>query len=372
MAKIPFKSIKELKPVALKGKYVLVRTDFNVPVDQGRVTNNFRLKQALPTLEYLRRAGARVLVISHTTGPTLKPMALELETFIKAGFSQLIFDDGRFQAMPDGSVMVLENLRGQVEEEKNSESLAKRLASLADVYVNDAFSASHRRHASIVSLPKHLPSYAGLNFGREYTELSKIFKAPKPFTIILGGAKFSTKLPLVESLLPKADHIFVGGALAHTFFRKLGYEIGKSLVEEDMRGLTELLKNKKIILPTDVVVKTAEGSEVKQLESIRRQDIIVDVGPATLKQLSKLVRESKFILWNGPLGNFEKGFAGGTEKLARIVARADAYSVVGGGDTVAAIENLKLAEKFNHLSTAGGAMMEFLATGTLPGIEALK
>ena len=375
MKRLPFKTIKTLKTRDLKAKFVLVRADFNVPIKNGKVADDNRLRAAVPTLEYLRARGAKVLVMSHLGRKgteTLAPVARALDLHIKVGFSKLIFDEKRFVAMPNGSIMLLENLRRHEEEEKNDKKFAQRLAALADVYVNDAFSASHRAHASVVGVPKCLPSFAGLAFAKEYEELAKVLKPPRPFLVILGGAKFDTKLPALFKLLPKADTVFIGGALAHALWRKLGYELGKSLVDRGPKGLSLVLKNKKVILPADVVVKNLSGRVVKKPEEVRRQDNIQDAGPATIQMLSTKAETAKFILWNGPLGNFEKGFSQGTEALAVAIGRTRAHSIVGGGDTVAAIERGRLAKNFSYLSTSGGAMLEFIAHGTLPGIRALK
>ncbi len=374
MSKLPFKTIKDLKIKDLKGKRVLVRVDFNVPLEEGKVVDENRLLASLPTLNYLSSRGAKVLVISHLGRKgteTLAPVARALENHIKIGFSKMIFDDERIKSLPNGSVLLLENLRRHEEEEKNDKAFGKRLAGLADIYINDAFSASHRAHSSIVGVAKHLPSFAGLSFTKEYTELSKVNKAGHPFGLILGGAKFETKLPVIKKLLPRADFVFVGGALAHPLWRKLGYEIGKSLVDDGVKGLAEILKDKKIFLPIDVVVKTKDGRATKKPEAVGKQDNIQDAGPETLNLIADKIEKAKFILWNGPLGNCEKNFTKGTDGVAEIIGKTGAYSVVGGGDTVAAIERAHLSKNFSYLSTSGGAMLEFIAKGTLPGVEVL-
>ncbi|OHA58833.1 MAG: phosphoglycerate kinase [Candidatus Vogelbacteria bacterium RIFOXYD1_FULL_44_32] len=375
MSKLPFKTITDLKTKDLKGNFVLVRTDFNVPIAKGKVLNDSRLLSALPTLKYLAERGAKVLVVAHlgrAGTESLAPVARALEPHLKIGFSKLVFDEARFKAMPNGSVMLLENIRRHEEEEKNDKVFAKRLAGLADIYINDAFSASHRAHASIVGVPKYLPSFAGLAFAKEYTELSKVNKAGHPFVLILGGAKFETKLPVIKKLLPRADFVFVGGALAHPLWHKLGYEIGKSLVGDGVKGLVEVLKDKKIQLPIDVVVKTKDGRVVKKPEGVRKQDNIQDAGPATIDLLKEKIIKAKFVLWNGPVGNFEKGFSKGTEEIAVALVEATGYSMVGGGDTVAALERHHLSSGINYISMSGGAMLEFIAKGTLPGIKALE
>ncbi len=375
MTKLPFKTIKDLKTKDLKGKFVLVRTDFNVPIEKGKVTDDSRLLSALPILKYLAERGAKVLVLAHlgrAGTESLVPIALALEPHIKIGFSKIVFAEERFKTMSNGQIMLLENIRRHEEEEKNDRGFAKRLASLADIYVNDAFSASHRAHASIVGVPKYLPSFAGLAFVKEYQELSRAFKAPHPFVVVLGGAKFETKLPVIKKLLPQADLVFVGGALAHSLWRKLGYEIGKSLVDEGVKGLTEILKDKKIQLPIDVVVKTKDGRVTKRPEAVRKQDNIQDAGPETVALLKEKISKARFVLWNGPVGNFEKGFGRGTEEIASAIAKSSAYSIVGGGDTVAALEHAHLLSGINYVSLSGGAMLEFIVKGTLPGVRALE
>lgn len=372
MAKLP--QIEKLKAKDLKGKTVLVRVDFNVPIKKGKVTNGYRVLQSLPTIKYLSHRGARVVLLSHlgNSQASLKPVAQYLNQHVQAGFAKFSDKLGdRISSVPEGGILVVENLRQLPGEEKNSSSLAKQLAGWGDLYVNDAFSASHRRHASIVGLPKILPAYAGCLFVQEYDHLSKVLNPRQPFVLILGGAKFDTKIPLVKKYISKADQVFIGGALAHVFFRKMGYEIGRSLVDRDMAGLDKFLKNPKVHLPIDVVVKTSKGDKIKKPEELNTSDVIYDAGPETMAQIKQALSGVKTVLWNGPLGNFEKGYDQGTKEIAKLVAGAGAYSVVGGGDTVAAIAELHLNKKFGFVSTAGGAMLDFLSDGTLPGIDVL-
>lgn len=357
----------------LKGKVVLVRVDFNVPIKRGRVTNGYRIVQSLPTILYLSKMGAKVILITHLGDrqQSTKPIALWLNKHIKVKFFSTWPTVEQIARLPNGAVLLLENLRRQSGEEKNSLVFAKTLARLGDIYVNDAFSTSHRRHASLVTLPHLLPSFAGFLFVKEYTNLSKIFSATSPFLLILGGAKFETKIPLVKKYLKQVDEIYIVGALAHVFYRKMGFEIGQSLVDKDMAGLTTILANKKVNLPVDLIVKTTTGIKIKLPDQVGRRDVIYDAGPATIKQINESVKKSKMVLWNGPLGNFEAGYDKGTKAIAKSISLAKTYSVVGGGDTVAAIAQLKLGSKFNFVSTAGGAMLEFLTEGTLPGVQAL-
>ena len=321
----------------LRGKRVLVRVDWNVPIENGRVIDDFRIKKSLPTLEYLKSAGAEVVIATH----------LEL-----GGVPAKLFK----KYVPEGMVL-LENLRDNPGEEDNSGKFAEKLASEAGIYVNEAFSVSHREHASIVGVPKLLPSFIGLQFALEIKELSKVFYPKKPFLFILGGAKFDTKLPLLKKFIHIADHIFVGGALANNFFKEQGMDIGSSLAREGNFGLKALLKTGKIILPEDTIIKDGK---------------ILDAGPRAIENLKPIISASKLVLWNGPLGSYENGYKVATLALAKTIAEVGSESIIGGGDTIAAIKELNLFDKFSFVSTGGGAMLDFLAMGTLPGIEALK
>ncbi len=275
------------------------------------------------------------------------------------------------EALQNGEVILLENLRQDDREVEGDDSLAKELARLADVYVNDAFSDSHREHASITGVPKYLPSYFGINFWKEYQSLKKAMKPESPSLFILGGAKFDTKMPLVLRYTNIYDKIFIGGALANDFFKAKDYEVGKSLISDADLKNNEILRNQKIEIPLDVVVDGPLGVREVGPRAVKENEVIMDAGPTSLKELEEMVQGAKTILWNGPLGNFEKGFSLGTEMLARTISKSDAYSVVGGGDTVAAIRSLRLDNRFSFMSTAGGAMLVFLETGTLPAIEAV-
>ncbi len=321
----------------LKDKKILVRVDWNVPIEDGKVVDDFRIKKSLPTLEYLKDAGAKVVIATH-----LEPEGTDaklLHTYVPKG------------------MRLLANLRDNPGEESNSTEFAEALASKMDIYVNEAFSVSHRRHASIVGVPLYLPSYIGLQFALEVKELSKAFYPKKPFLLILGGAKFDTKLPLLKKFIHIADHIFVGGALANNFFKEQGADIGHSLASEGSFGLKELLNTGKIILPEDTIIKDSK---------------ILDAGPRTMENLKSVISTSKLVLWNGPLGGYESGYKVATLALAKIISGSNCESIIGGGDTIASIKELNLFDKFSFVSTGGGAMLDFLATGTLPGIEALK
>jgi phosphoglycerate kinase len=366
----------------MRGKRVLLRIDTNVPIKDGCVLDDFRLQKILPSVVALRNAGARVLLLGHIGRDgteSLYPIFKYFLLHFPLSFIENFSDDVVWPALnslDDGGVVLFENARGEYGEEKNDMSFAKRLASFADVYVNDAFSVSHRAHASIVSVPKLLPSYAGLLFVSEIKHLSVAFASPRPFLFVLGGMKFETKLPLIEKFLNTADYCFVGGALAHSFFKARGYEIGKSIIDDGTEDISTLLENKKLILPVDVVAQTNRGVVVKKPEEVLADEMILDSGPETLKKLEELVKGARFVLWNGPLGDYlQKGFRKGTESFIQILATRefqDGALVVGGGDTAAMISELGLVKKFPFISTGGGAMLEYLAKGTLPGIEALK
>lgn len=369
------KFLKKIKSKDLAGQRVIVRADFNVPIVGGKVAESFRLESTLPTLKYLSGKRAKVMVISHLGDKkgSLLPVVRELEKHMVVGFAKNIAQaEAMMKNLKEGGIFVLENLRNFPGEEKNDKKFAEKLASLGDIYINDAFSASHRNHASIVGLPKLLPSFAGLLFESEWKNLSKVLSPKKPFAVILGGAKFSTKLPLLKKLLKKADFVFVGGALAHNFYREMGFEIGRSLVDKNIKGLKPLLKSDKLNLPTDVIVLSPTGRNTKRPGEIKKNENILDLGPESVASIAEGVKKAKTILWNGPLGNFEKGFSLGTTEVAKVVARSSGLSVVGGGDTVSAIKGAKLTGKFGFVSTAGGAMIEFLTKGDLSGIKALK
>lgn len=358
---VAMETITQLKHKNLLGKKVLVRVDFNVPIKAGKVADGFRIEQSWPTIEYLLKNGARVILVSHLGDDgkkSLAPVARYLGKFVGTKLVKK-FNDPKFNIyLAAGQVVLLENIRQFEGEKKNDPDFAKKLASLADIYVNDAFSVSHRAHASVSVITKYLPSYAGLLFAKELKNLSLALKPRKPFTVILGGIKFQTKIPLIKKFLKTADQIFIGGALANSFMKAMGYDIGSSVADSDVSYIKPFLKSKKILLPTDTVKN--------------KKNQIVDIGPKSLEQIKQITKGAKLILWNGPMGWFEQGAKKGTLETAKIVAGAKGFSVVGGGDTLSAIAELKLNKKINFISTAGGAMLDFLATGTLPGIKALK
>ena len=373
--------MKTLRDIGhLDGVKVLVRADFNVPMEHGEVVNDFRIRQTLPTIDFLRSKGAKVILMSHLeTLPgepaTLEPVARRLE---KLGVPVMFVKNLRAarelidNELKGSSCMLLENLRQSPGEKANDKGFAKELASLADIYVNDAFSVCHRSHASVVGVPEFLPSYAGIQLEKEVTNLSKAFTPNHPFLLILGGAKFETKLPLLSRFMDIADQVFVGGALANDFYKAKGYETGTSLLSKEVPGLKDFMKNPKLILPPDVIV---QDGQAKLCDDLSPTDKIMDDGPQTLAELGKRIDGARFILWNGPLGMYENGYKQPTLDLAKLVGAATgrgATTIVGGGDTLAAIAELGIEDKFTFVSTGGGAMLDFLAQGTLPGIEALE
>jgi phosphoglycerate kinase len=364
---------------SLEGKKVIVRTSLDVPIHDGVVTNDFRVLRALPTISYLTERGAKVIILTHIgrdPESSAAPVAFELSkhirvTYIGALLGEEVEQGIRF--MKNGDVFFLGNLRSYPGEEANDASFAQTLASYADYYVNDAFAVSHRAHASIVGIPSYIPGFAGLTFAEEYEHLSKALEPEHPALFIIGGAKFETKLPLIERYAASYEQVFVGGALANDLIKAKGFEVGTSLLSPiDLRG-TEIMNHQNIITPMDVVVDGgARGKMVTSVSDVQKDEKILDVGSASVEALKPYIMNARTILWNGPLGNYEGGFDEATKTCAKYIAESNAFSVVGGGDTVAAIESLGISDQFGFLSTAGGAMLEFLEKGTLPGIDALS
>jgi phosphoglycerate kinase len=367
---------------------ILVRAALNVPVENERVANDYRLRRALPTIQYLRERSAKVVLISHSGEKgteTLLPIADALGGLIPnvSFFPETIGERARaaIRDLSPGHILVLENLRRDKGEQENDPMFAGELAALADVFVEDSFDTCHRSHASIVGVPKLLPSYAGLLLEEEVKELSQALMPKHPALAVIGGAKFNTKEAVLTTLLKTYDHVFIGGALANDFLKASGQEVGKSLVSDaDGEAIKKLLANPKLVLPVDSLVIPASllgamnaraEARIAPAGQVRSDEVILDHGPGTSALLTNLAQKAKTILWNGPLGNYENGFIDATDAFARAVAASHARSVVGGGDTVASIEGLGLLPRFSFVSTGGGAMLDFLAKGTLPGIEAL-
>lgn len=371
--------MKRLEDIpTLKNVSVLVRLGLNVPLADGVPASTFRLRRALETIQYLQEHGARIIVISHIGRDpfaTLRPVYEYLRTqisytsFLDHVSGPMVRE--RVQALVSGEVLILENLRRNNGEVQNDRAFAEELASLADVFVQDAFDTCHRNHASIVGVPELLPSYAGRLVCKEVDGLTLALRPKKPSIAIIGGAKFATKEPLIEKLLHTYDRIFIGGALGNDLLQARGYPIGKSVTSGKSESLQKLAKDARVMGPIDVLVGEGEENICKPNE-VKDEDVILDAGPQTVAMLEEYIQSSKSVLWNGPLGYYEKGYKKSTKALAEAMASTHTHAVVGGGDTVAAIEELGIEYRFAFMSTGGGAMLEFLTHGTLPGIEALK
>lgn len=387
--------------VELKGKRVLVRVDFNVPLDENlKITDDRRITSALPTINKIINEGGKAILMSHLGRPkgqpkpefSLKPVAVRLGELVetKVGFAEDCIGENVkniVNKMNDGEVLLLENLRFHSEEEKNNPDFAKQLAELGDVYINDAFGSAHRAHASTEGVTKFIKTCAaGYLMQKELDYLGKAVAEPKrPFTAILGGAKISGKIDVIENLLPKVDNLIIGGGMAYTFFKAKGLEIGTSLLEEDKLELAKELISKaenssaKFLLPVDVIVseefKNESPSEAVDVEKIPSNKMGLDVGPKSIELFNDIIKNSKTVIWNGPLGVFEfPNFANGTNSIANALAEATsngAITVIGGGDSASAIKKAGLEDKVTHVSTGGGASLEFLEGKILPGVAAL-
>lgn len=371
--------------VELEGKRVLLRLDLNVPIEDGVVMDPYRLERAIETVDFLRAKKAQTIIIAHCEGKdstTLAPMWHYLNGYFPVEFCPTFFTPesvSKLLELKDGGVLLFENVRNNTGEKENDPEFAKKLSQMADMYVNDAFSVSHRKHASIVGVTEFLPHYAGLLMRQEIEHLSKAFDPLRPFLFILGGAKFDTKLPIIQKYLVSADNVFVGGALANNFLKEKGLEIGTSLVDEGEFEIKEMLQKNgdnnsgKLLLPIDVTVQdAAETISFKKVTEVLPTDYIGDVGSKTLEMLKPYIVAAKTIVWNGPLGNYEKGFTDKTEQLAEMISQSNATTIVGGGDTLASIKKLGIDDKFTFISTGGGAMLDFLVDETLVGIDALN
>ncbi len=384
---------KMVTDLDVEGKKVIVRVDFNVPIKEGKITDDTRIRAALPTIEYLLDHGAAVILMSHLGRPktkddlqfSLRPVAEHLGTLISAPvkFAEDCRGEVARQAaaslMP-GEVLVLENTRFHKEETKNDPEMSKELASLADLFVNDAFGSAHRAHASTVGIADYLPAAAGFLMEKEIKYLGNAIADPvRPFVAILGGAKISDKIGVIENLLKTADKILIGGGMANTFLKAQGYEMADSLVETDvLETASDLLSkaNGKILLPVDMVLGDAFDAEA-ELKTLPLGDVpagwrLLDVGPETVKLFSGVIKDAGTVVWNGPMGVFEfPRFAQGTFEVARAVADSDAVSIIGGGDSVSAINQSGLSDQITHISTGGGASLEMLEGLELPGLAVL-
>ncbi len=389
------KSIKSLSGAQLSGVPVLVRVDFNVPFENGVISDDTRIKAALPTLTYLMQHGAKLILMSHLGQPKNKDPKLSLAP-VAVRLSELLCKpvvlapdcvgpevENRVKKLKNGDVLLLENVRFYAEETANDISFAKALASLGDLFVQDAFGTAHRAHASTAGIAQFLPAYAGLLVEKEIEFLNSVIQKPeRPFVAIIGGSKVSSKIDVLKQLLHKVDVLVIGGGMAYTFLKAMGFEIGKSLCENDkLEEASLFLKeaealHKTVILPDDhVVVKNFDEHASQQVLSTNLfpiDGIGVDIGPVTISRIENVVQSAKTILWNGPLGVFEiSSFAKGTFAVAKALAYSSAVTIIGGGDSASAISKVGLSEKMTHISTGGGASLEFLEGKVLPGIDVL-
>ncbi|HLR10233.1 MAG TPA: phosphoglycerate kinase [Sporosarcina sp.] len=390
-------SKKTMKDLQLEGKKVFCRVDFNVPMEEGNVSDDTRIRAAIPTIEYLINTGAKVILASHLGRPKgevhedmrLTAAGERLATLLGKPVTKLDESIGTevqeaVQNMKNGDVILLENVRFHAGEEKNDAALAKQFADLADVFVNDAFGAAHRAHASTAGIAEYIPAVSGLLLEKELDVLGKALSTPeRPFTAIIGGAKVADKIGVIDHLLDKVDHLIIGGGLSYTFIKAQGYEIGKSLLEEDKIDLAKSFIEKaeknqvKLHLPIDAVVadEFSADANVKTvaIDAIPADGLGLDIGPETAALYSDVISNSKLVIWNGPMGVFEmEPFAHGTKAVAEAVANTAGYTVIGGGDSAAAVEKFDLGEKMDHISTGGGASLEFMEGKALPGVTALE
>ena len=380
-------SKKTVKDIDVKGKKVLVRCDFNVPYDENRkITDNRRIVAALPTIQYLLENDCKVILCSHLGRPKGEVKPEYPMNIVAEELSRLLGEDAKKLALElkEGEVMLLENVRYEAGEEKNDENLSKAFASLAEVFVNDAFGTAHRAHSSTTGVASFLPAVSGFLIEKELNFLGTALENPeRPFMAILGGKKVSDKIGVIDSLLEKVDVLMIGGAMAYTFFKSMGYEVGNSICELDKLELAKEVMEKakakgvKFMLPVDTKVgkefdANTESKIVKYTEIPDGWEGF-DIGTETIEIYSKELQNAKTVIWNGPVGLFEfDQFAVGTNSIAKALADVDAVKIIGGGDSAAAVEKAGLAEKFTHISTGGGASLEFLEGKKLPGIEALQ
>lgn len=389
---------KGLKDIAVRGKRVFVRVDFNVPMDEeGKITNDTRIRAALPTIQYLIEEGARIILASHLGRPkgkpdpkySLAPVAKRLGELLDRSVVMAADCIGpeveeKVAQLQNGDVLLLENVRYHAEEEKNDPEFVKRLACLAEVFVNDAFGTAHRAHASTEGIAHLIPGVAGLLLQKEIESMGKALEAPeRPFVAIIGGAKVSDKMGVLENLLNKVNVLIIGGGMANTFLQAQGYNMGKSKVEMDKLSLAKEILNKaqerqvELLLPFDVVAakefKADAPHRVVSIKDLAEDEMALDIGPESARSFSERIREARTIVWNGPMGVFEMdNFAKGTEQVAQAVAQCPGMTIVGGGDSVAAVEKMGVADQMSHISTGGGASLELLEGKILPGVAALQ
>lgn len=390
---------KTVRDIDVSGKKVLVRCDFNVPMKDGEITDDIRITSALPTINYLIENGAKVILMSHMGRPkgeakpefSLKPVADRLSQLLGKevlfAASDVVVDDSvkaAADSLQAGDVMLLENVRYRKEETKNEEPFTGQLASLGELFVNDAFGTAHRAHCSTAGLAEYMPSVSGFLIEKEVKFLGDALEAPeRPFVAIMGGAKVGDKIPVIENLLKKVDCLIIGGGMSYTFFKAMGHEIGTSILDEESIGLASELMEKaekmgvKLLLPVDTVC-AAEFSNDSEKAVFDRDKIPadmmgMDIGPKTIDLYKEAIADAKTVVWNGPCGVFEMfNFAEGTRSVAAALAASDAVTIIGGGDSAAAVEQFGYADKMTHISTGGGASLEFLEGKALPGIECLE
>jgi phosphoglycerate kinase len=390
------KSIKQEKN--LTGKKVFLRVDFNVPIKKGRIIDDYKIIASLPTIRFLLRYKCKIILATHLGRPNGRDIALSAKP-IASRLNKILGKKVRFVdnsiglkvgtkigEMSEGDILLLENLRFYKEEMENNKKFAKELVYPADIYINNAFGVSHRAHASVCAVKKYLPSYAGLLLENEVINLKKILKPKKPLVAVIGGAKIKTKLNLLKKIRRTASYVLVGGALANNFLYVLRNEIGRSLFDEKSLGLSRRIYSmyrftgiKKLILPIDVVVsRVGDGTgkaRVKDINKVRKSDVILDVGPRTIKLFSSFIKKAETIVWNGPMGKFEsRHFRHGTLSIARVIASystGSAFGVVGGGETIEALRMTKMLNYVDWVSTGGGAMLSFLSGEKMPGLKGI-
>ncbi len=384
-------NFKKLKSEEVQGKKVIIRVDFNSSFDKGRIKDDFRIKKTLPMLNWLSQNKSRVIIMTHLeeSGGNIPDLNVFFDLFREKFFGQKFQNNLHFSSaitgkeamnavnsLKEGDILLLNNLRLDKREIENSDEFSKELSLLGEIYINEAFGVSHRTHASIVGIPKYLPSFAGFNFKNEVQNLSKIFSPSHPFLVFIGGKKVLTKEKAISKFLEKADSIVLGGLMAVEFLYTSGKNIGKTDIDFDAIDLikNKFLNNPKIITPQEFIVSSLGGAgdaKTINISDIKSDDVIQDIAPEFFESFRNKIINSKMILWNGPIGFCEKGFDAGTKKLISIFLESKAEVFTGGGETVEFLDSLQLTDKFSFVSTGGGAMLEFLANETLPGIEAL-
>lgn len=387
---------KTIADLQVEGKCVFCRVDFNVPLKDGEITDDTRIRAALPTIQQLVDKGAKLILTSHLGRPKgqavdelrLDPVAKRLSDLLQKEVTKTdeVYGDEVNKAisqLQNGDILLLENVRFEAGEEKNDPALVEAFAKMADVYVNDAFGAAHRAHASTTGIAEKLPAAAGLLMEKEIEVLGKALENPeRPFTAIIGGAKVKDKINVIDNLLDKVDNLIIGGGLAYTFIKAQGHEIGKSLLEEDKMDLAkEFMQKAKdkgvhFVLPVDAVVaddfSEDANTKIVDIDQIPSDWEALDIGTKTRETFASIIKDSKLVIWNGPMGVFElNAFAGGTKAVADAVAETEGFSVIGGGDSAAAVEKFGLASEMDHVSTGGGASLEFMEGKVLPGVDAL-